>query len=245
MTEPDETDVADQERDQSSGDLGRAYGALLAQLPWELDVNQSVSADPVPPPEPGPVPDRRAAAPAAEAPVETAAPPPVERIVEALLFVGGTPLTPERAGETVRGLTPEQFRQVVEELNRTYRQQGRPYRVQVQERGYVLALQSRYRPVLEKLYGTTRTARLSAAAIDVLALVAYRQPATKQEVDSLRGADCGALLRQLVRRGLVAVVHRGEAAQREVSYGTTARFLELFRLRSLDDLPQTQDLQRL
>jgi segregation and condensation protein B len=227
MTEPHEPDVVG-EGGQASGDLGRAYGALLAQLPWEPDVNED-------PGVPG----------VATAPAEAAAPPPLPRIVEALLFVGGAPLTPERACETIRGLTPEQFRQAVETLNRAYRQEGRPYRVQAQERGYVLALQSRYRPVLEKLYGTNRAARLSPAAIDVLALVAYRQPATKQEVDSLRGADSGHLLRQLVRRGLLAVVHRGDAAQREVSYGTTARFLELFRLRNLDDLPQTQDLQRL
>jgi segregation and condensation protein B len=109
-----------------------------------------------------------------------------------------------------------------------------------------LALRSRFRTVLDNLAGRhQREARLSPAAIDVLSLVAYRQPATKQEVDNLRGADSGALLRQLVRRGLLAVVQRGDAEQREVSYGTTARFLELFHLRSLDDLPQTQDLQRL
>jgi segregation and condensation protein B len=108
-----------------------------------------------------------------------------------------------------------------------------------------LALRPRYQPVMEKLYGTMREARLSQAAVDVLALVAYRQPATKQEIDSLRGADCGGLLRQLVRRGLIAIVQRGEASQRQVSYGTTPRFLEMFQLKSLDDLPQTQDLQRL
>jgi segregation and condensation protein B len=229
MTEPNDTDVGEEGRAPAPGDLGRAYGELLAQLPWEPDVNEDPAAPVVSPPTPA----------------EAAAPPPLPRIVEALLFVGGAPLTPERACETIRGLTPEQFRQAVEALNRAYRQQGRPYRVQAQERGYVLALQSRYRPVLEKLYGTTRAARLSPAAIDALALVAYRQPATKQEIDSLRGADSGHLLRQLVRRGLVAVVHRGDSAQREVTYGTTPRFLELFRLRSLDDLPQTQDLQRL
>jgi segregation and condensation protein B len=236
MTEPHDRGVADQDR--PSGDLGRAYGALLAQLPWELDVDESAVTTPAL--SPGP-----AAGPAAAPPAEAAAPPPLHRIVEALLFVGGAPLTPERACETIRGLTPDQFRQAVETLNRAYRQQGRPYRVQVQERGYALTLQARYRPVLEKLYGGTRTARLSPQAIDVLSLVAYRQPATKQEIDSLRGADSGNLLRQLVRRGLVAVVTRGDATQREVAYGTTPRFLELFRLRSLDDLPQTQDLQRL
>ena len=78
-----------------------------------------------------------------------------------------------------------------------------------------------------------------------MSLVAYRQPVTKQEIDSLRGAESGSLLRQLVRRGLIAVVQRADAQQRQVSYGTTQRFLDLFQLRSLDDLPQTQDLQRL
>ena len=90
-----------------------------------------------------------------------------------------------------------------------------------------------------------REARLSTAAIDVLALVAYRQPATKQEIEAIRGTESGHLLRQLVRRRLIAIVHRGESNQREVSYGTTERFLELFGLKSLDDLPQTQDLQKL
>jgi segregation and condensation protein B len=187
---------------------------------------------------------------AAEEPVsrpldELAGPPPPLRIIEALLFVGGTPLTAERAGEIIRGLSPAQFQQALETLNRDYRQQGRPYLIQGQGQGYVLALRPRYRPVLEKLFGSAREARLSPAAIDVLAVVAYRQPATKQEIDSLRGTDSGSLLRQLVRRGLITVVHRGEAGQREVSYGTTARFLELFHLKNLDDLPQTQDLQRL
>jgi segregation and condensation protein B len=173
------------------------------------------------------------------------APPPLRRIVEALLFVGGTPLTDQRAGEILRGLTPEQFAQAVATLNQDYRQQGRPYTIQAQGGGYVLALKPRFRAVIEKLYGTAREARLSLAAVDVLSLVAYRQPATKEEIDSLRGVESGALLRQLVRRGLIAVVQRADADQRAVSYGTTSKFLELFALTSLDDLPRTQDLQQL
>jgi segregation and condensation protein B len=172
-------------------------------------------------------------------------PPPLRRVVEALLFVGGAPLTAARACETIRGLSEEQFVEAVTTLNADYRAQGRPYLIQSQAEGYALALRPRFKPVLEKLYGGPRAARLSPAVIDVLALVAYRQPATKQEIDTLRGADCGGMLRQLVRRGLVTVVHRGDAERREVTYGTTGRFLELFHLRSLDDLPQTQDLQRL
>lgn len=181
----------------------------------------------------------------AEPATEPSSPPPVLRIVEAMLFVGGPPLTSARACDAVRGLTEEQFRQIIDILNSDYRLQGRPYHVEVRDQGYQLVLRSRYRSVVEKLFGSTREARLSPAAVDVLALVAYRQPATKQEIDSLRGAESGSILRQLVRRGLVAVVQRAEAEEKAVYYGTTERFLELFGLSGLDDLPQTQDLQRL
>ena len=162
-----------------------------------------------------------------------------------LLFVGGIPLTAKRVSEVIRGFSPEQLTQTLDTLNAAYRRQQRPYAIVPQGDGYVLALRPNFQGVLEKVYGGQREARLSMAAIDVLALVAYRQPATKAEVDSLRGADSASLLRQLVRRGLVQVAYRADAEQREVSYGTTARFLEWFGLHSLDDLPRTQDLQQL
>jgi segregation and condensation protein B len=185
------------------------------------------------------------ATPAPPTPDSTSVPPSPKRIVEAFLFVGGEPLTADKASEAIRGLTAAQFQEAIGELNRDYRQQGRPYVIQAKDHGYVLSLRPRFRPVIDKLYGGIREARLSQQAVDVLSLVAYRQPVTRHEVDGLRGAESGALLRQLVRRGLIAVVSRGQANQREVAYGTTARFLELFNLRNLDDLPQTQDLQRL
>jgi segregation and condensation protein B len=177
-------------------------------------------------------------------PADSPSPPPLERIVEALLFVGGPPLTAARAGEVVRGLGAEALRQAIDTLNRCYRQQGRPYRIAPREQGYELALLPRYRGLVDRLYGSAREARLSSPALDVLALVAYRQPVSRQEVESLRGADSGSPLRQLVRLGLIAV-QRGQAGQREVLYGTTPRFLKLFGLSSLEDLPRTLDLQKL
>jgi segregation and condensation protein B len=204
-------------------DLARSYVAMLEATPRERDTADATG-----------VPEGNEAAPSSPL-----------RIVEALLFVGGTPLTAQRVGEIIRGFTPEQFTQSVDTLNRAYRQQNRPYTILACGEGYSLVLRPRFRGVMEKLYGGQREARLSTAAIDVLALVAYRQPATKAEVDSLRGADSGGLLRQLVRRGLIQVVYRADAAVREVSYGTTPRFLEWFGLQSLDDLPRTQDLQQL
>ncbi|HZU38965.1 MAG TPA: SMC-Scp complex subunit ScpB [Gemmataceae bacterium] len=195
---------------------------------WQLDGEPELAAEPEPVIE-----------------TESDSPPPPLRILEALLFVGGEPLAADRACEAIRGLTPPQFDQAVHALNRAYRLQGRPYTVRRQGQGFVLSLRPQYRPVLDKLYGAVREARLSPAAVDVLALVAYRQPATKQEIDGVRGAESGAILRQLVRHGLIAVVHRGDHKQREVSYGTTPRFLELFSLQSLDDLPRVQDLQKM
>jgi segregation and condensation protein B len=170
------------------------------------------------------------------------APPPPVRIIESLLFVGGAPLTSQRAMRIVRGLTVEQFTDAIDALNREYRLQNRPYTVLPQGQGFVLTLRPKYLPLHEKVFGGVREARLSTAAIDVLALVAYRQPVTKNEVDGLRGAESGGILKQLVRRGLVQIVFRADAAQKEVMYGTTLRFLEMFGLQSLDDLPKTQEI---
>ena len=174
----------------------------------------------------------------------SAALPPLPRLVEAMLFIGGATLTATAACEAVRGLTPAVFAQVLEGLNSDYRRQGRPYRIQPRDHGYELVLRPQFRGVLERLYGATREARLSPAALDVLALVAYRQPVGKNEIDSLRGGESATALRQLVRLGLTAV-QRGDADQREVRYHTTPRFLSAFHLRSLDDLPRTGDMHTL
>ena len=102
----------------------------------------------------------------------------------------------------------------------------------------MLHVRPAYRNLRERLFGGPREARLSQPALDVLSVVAYRQPVGKGEVDAIRGTDSGATLRQLVRLGLVVVQHRAEATVREVRYGTTPRFLQVFGLGSLDELPR-------
>lgn len=203
-------------------DLGRTYAAMLGEGAWQTDFSpESLHEE------------------------EAASPPPVLRIIEALIFVGGAALTAKRAREILRGLTDEQFEDAIRQLNTDYRRQTRPYALQAQGNGWVLSLRPRYRHVIEKLYGGVREARLSTATIDVLAVVAYRQPVSKADVDSVRGADSGAMLRQLVRRGLIQVVPTPDAKVKEVAYATTPRFLEMFSLTSLDDLPKTHDLQQM
>ncbi len=168
-------------------------------------------------------------------------PPSPEQLIEAMLFVGGHPLTPATACAAVRGLTQERFLIAIDALTRKYRQQRRPYAIQARDNGYVLAVQPSYRALRERLFGGPREARLSQPALDVLSVVAYRQPVAKAEVDTIRGTDSGAILRQLVRLGLAAVQHRAEAGSRAVRYGTTPRFLQLFNLGSLDELPRLGD----
>ncbi|MCU0704660.1 MAG: SMC-Scp complex subunit ScpB [Fimbriiglobus sp.] len=155
-----------------------------------------------------------------------------------MLFVGGPPLTADKACSAIRGLTPDRFRSLVDELSRKYRLQNRPYSVQARSDGFTLALRPQYRGLVERLHGGPREARLSGPAVEVLSLIAYRQPIAKAEVDSLRGADSGGVIRQLVRLGLIAVAARDSADHPAVRYATTPRFLSLFGLGSLDDLPQ-------
>ena len=224
---------------------GESFAAELGDREWVLDTVDLPDAAAEPPPEElGQQQAEAAEIPLAEAVVEPEVPPSPLQIIEAMLFIGGQPLQPERTCEIIRGLSAEQFRESIEMLNRVYRMQNRPYFVAASEQGFTLSLRPRYRSIKEKIFGGPREARLTQPALDVLALVAYRQPAAKAEIDSVRGGESGHLLRQLVRLGLISVVQRAEAKQREVSYGTTQRFLELFNLNSLEDLPQTGDPQR-
>jgi segregation and condensation protein B len=227
--------------------LGESYAALVGSQDWQVDdvpvaLPLGVPGT-LPESEAPPAADASGTPPFAEPVNEPTVPPTPVQIVEALLFVGGPPLTAAHAAEAIRGLTPEQFRECVDALNRVYRGQARPYAVVAERGGYVLRVNRRYAAVREKLYGGPREARLTQPALDVLSLVAYRQPVGKAEIDSVRGSDSGGVLRQLVRLGLVAVTESG-GESKEPLYGTTPRFLEVFRLRGLDDLPALGEPER-
>ncbi|CAN5434086.1 hypothetical protein BH11PLA2_BH11PLA2_36820 [soil metagenome] len=199
---------------------------------WQVDGEETLaSATPVV--DAPPVPQT----PRATRPMVSNTPLDPLQILEAALFVGGPPLTAEKFAAVLR-VPPEVFHATVDALSRKYKSQRRPYAVVSKDGGFILAVKPQYRSLREKLFGGPREARLSQPALDVLSLVAYQQPVIKTEIDALRGVDSGSVLRQLVRLGLIAVSRRGEADSTEVGYGTTSRFLELFHLQSLDDLPR-------
>lgn len=167
--------------------------------------------------------------------VEESVPPTPLQIIEALLFVGGPPLTYPHVRDTIRELTESEFLQIIDRLDETYRQQARPYEIASTLRGYSLRLRSRFEPVRQRMFGGPREIRLSQPALDVLSIIAYRQPITVADIDTLRGIDSMGLIRQLVRLGLVMNTGKGDQGP---TYVTTERFLEMFGLKDLEDLPK-------
>lgn len=222
-------------------ELGQAAAARLGGSDWSVEVDEALAmeSEALPPTAVAQVPavEPRPALlfpSTVQTPTET--PPSPLQIVEAMLFVGGPPLTVDKVCSAVRGLTAERVRELIDELGRKYRRQNRPYAIQPEGDGFVLRVKPQYRALREKLYGGPKEARLSQPSLDALSLIAYRQPVTTADVDALRGADSTGVIRQLVRLGLIAAVERG--GPDGTKYGTTPRFLELFHLSSLDDLPK-------
>ena len=166
-------------------------------------------------------------------------------ILEAMLFVGhpeNEALTREQAAAGMRGIEPDEIDALVAELNVEYEQLGCPYVIASEKQGFRLTLRPQWQPLRQRFYGKLREARLSQAAIDVLSVVAYRQPITREQVDDVRGRESGPLLRQLVRRQLLRLeIPEDKGAER--TYHTTDRFLHLFGLEKLDDLPQSEEVE--
>lgn len=170
-------------------------------------------------------------------------------ILEAMLFVGNpgnTPIRAETLSNLMRGVSVREVHELVEELNQHYDEEGCPWVIQwfEAEQGYFLQLREAYFPLRENFYGKIRQARLSQAAIDVLALVAYEQPVTADEISEFRNAPSGQILAQLARRQLISAQKIRRGTQFVTAYRTTERFLKLFELESLSDLPQSEDLDR-
>lgn len=169
-----------------------------------------------------------------------------QTILEAMLFVGNRenePLSASRAAELMRDVEPEEIVALVDTLNRQYASNGCPQIIVHEGSGYRMTLRKAFHSMRNRFYGRIREARLSQAAIDVLAVIAYQQPMTTEDVGRLRGKPSNHLLSQLVRRGLVRI-ERKEGERKIARYYTTDRFLALFHLESLDDLPQSEELDR-
>jgi segregation and condensation protein B len=162
--------------------------------------------------------------------------------VEAALMAADEPLSAKRLA-TVAGLADAaDARRQVQKLQALYDKDGTAFQVEELAGGYQLLTRPAFHPWLVRVRRTATDMRLSPAARETLAIVAYRQPITRADVESIRGVGGSEMLRQLMEKGLLRIAGRDESLGRPVLYSTTKKFLQLYGLKSLRELPQAKEL---
>ena len=155
----------------------------------------------------------------------------VKRIIEALLLVFGQPLAFKRLAEILPDVEPPALRKLIAALNADYQASGRAFHIQEIAGGYQLVTDQQLAPWVKQALQTPRPDSVSAASLETLAIIAYRQPMTKAEVEAIRGVDVTAALDTLIERRFVRVAGRKESPGRPFLYGTTLEFLRHFGLK--------------
>jgi len=185
---------------------------------------------------------------------------PLHRVIEALLFSSERPLSPAECMKYLRGAVeaaPEdeevralaktkqdEIAQAMRELREEYASQQRGFCLVESAAGYKVVTSAESAPWVRQLFPENRPARLSPSALETLAIVAYRQPITRADIEAVRGVNVDGVMQTLTERGVIRITGRAEVPGRPLLYGTTEYFLEHFSLRSLDELPNCAELRR-
>jgi len=164
------------------------------------------------------------------------------RLLEAALFAAPRPLMLDELAVLDGEATEDDWRRALGELRDHYQQEGHGIELAEIAGGWQITTLPMFAEAIERAAFGARPARLSAAALEVLAIVAYRQPVGRAEIEDIRGVSCGGVLRMLLERGLLDVAGRAEGLGRPLLYATTPEFLELLGLADLTDLPRTEEL---
>ena len=165
----------------------------------------------------------------------------VESVTEAVLFASDEPLSEARLANIVE-TGVRQIRQHIKSLNDKYQANNNAFRIEQIAGGYQMLTLSPYNYWLKKLLRVRSDSKLSPAALETLAIIAYKQPVMRADIEAIRGVAAGEVIRGLCYKGLVKIVGRAEVLGRPMLYGTTRKFLELFGLNSLKDLPKIEEL---
>ncbi len=163
--------------------------------------------------------------------------------LEALLFATDTPLTVGRLKTVFREADGKALRAAIDELNTEYETQDRAFTIVEFGGGWQLASRPEYAPLIQKLYRGRRYVRLSQAALEVLAIITYRQPVTRIEIEEIRGVQVSGVLSTLTERNLITVAGRSESVGNPILYGTTREFLNYMGLKGLHQLPGLPELE--
>lgn len=173
---------------------------------------------------------------------------PLEQRVEALLMVADRPMSEGRLTEllgipTTGKRHAHAVQQAVEALNSKYDAEGRAFRIESVAGGWQVLTRAAFAPLVARLKGVREQGRLTQAALETLAVIAYRQPILRADLEAIRGVACGEVLRGLMERRLIKIVGRADEVGRPMLYGTTGEFLRQFGIGRLDELPSAKDLR--
>ena len=169
----------------------------------------------------------------------------MKNLVEVLLFATPEPLTQSRFNQIIQDEDSVELASIIKKLNSEYKKSGKGLNIQKIGGGYQFLSLPEYHVFIERLFKRTRKLQLSRPALEALSIVAYRQPVSKGEVESIRGVECGSVISTLMERELITVKGRGKTAGRPLLFGTTQIFLESFGLEKTADLPKLKELSEL
>lgn len=165
-------------------------------------------------------------------------------VIEAVLFAADEPISPSKLTEIADAPGVTETREIVDQLNEKYQQMNCAFRIEAIAGGFQMLTLSPFNTWLRKLLKVRSESKLSPAALETLAIIAYKQPILRVDIEAIRGVACGEMVRQLCDKALVKIIGRAEVLGRPLLYGTTKRFLQVFGLNSLKDLPTAEDLKK-
>nr|MBU1328756.1 SMC-Scp complex subunit ScpB [Candidatus Omnitrophota bacterium] len=165
----------------------------------------------------------------------------IKNIIEAMLFVSDKPLFLNEIKIVLEGPDANEIKDVIAELASEFETQGRALRIKEIAGGYQIVTDPVLVLWLKKLYKTAGADRLSGPSLETLAIIAYKQPATKPEIEAIRGVNVDGVLKTLIEKNLVKIMGRRETVGRPIIYGTSQEFLQYFGLNSLDELPKLEE----
>jgi len=169
----------------------------------------------------------------------------VMSIIEALLFVSNGPLSVDRVAQVIEGVDRATVCQIMEELRVRFNSNGGPVVLREIAGGFQLCTHPKYSAWIKKLSSVRANSKLSRAALETLAIVAYKQPVTRAEIEAVRGVSCAGVIALLLEKKFIRIAGRQDVPGKPLLYRTTQEFLRHFGLRSLKDLPRVSELKEL
>ncbi|MFC1674657.1 SMC-Scp complex subunit ScpB [Candidatus Omnitrophota bacterium] len=169
----------------------------------------------------------------------------VHPVIEAVLFSSDKPVTLEQLKNTLESMAPDEIRSAIEQLMLEYEKTNRGMRIIEIAGGFQMVTSSGVAPFLKKFYKKRHVERLSKPALETLAIIAYKQPSTKLEIEAYRGVNVDGVMYNLLDKGLVRISGRRKAPGRPFVFSTSRQFLEYFGLKSLEELPKMEDFSAL